>query len=261
MQPIKEDEPAPPPRPGNRRMSSRSIKWDKDDKGYLTEAEMFAKDMDEDGKGYLDAEEALRLSERIVYLLEANKKVRRMIWFLVTLVVVLFVATVAATVMAVEKSKVLSVDENGLLFSKDGSSGIKVEAQGVKVNTYIGDNGAICVSTEDVSKLWVAHESGSAGTILHAIYGDDDETATEEDVYQISTDVARRNSSKVVFGNIVLDLQNPDCAGGDHVHRHLNEYIRFYREGYQPEHLPRRLIAAQTGGSTCVSGCGRGGTT
>ena len=248
MQPIKEDEPAPPPRPGNRRMSSRSIKWDKDDKGFLTEAEMFAKDMDQDGKGYLDAEEALRLSERIVYLLEANKKVRRMIWFLVTLVLVLFAATVAATVMAVEKSKVLSVGEKGLLLSKDGAD-ITVQAHGVKVNTYIGDNGAICVSTEDVSKLWVAQEEGSTGTIVHAIYGDDNETATEEDVYQISTDVASRNSSKVVFGNIVLNLQSPNCGGGDHVHRRLNEYIRFYREGYQPEHLPRRLFNEQDEGS------------
>ena len=241
MQPITEDKPTLSTKSVSGGMSTRSLKWDKDNKGFLTEAEVFAKNMDKEGKGYLDAEEALGLSERIVYLLEANKKVRRMIWYLVILIVLLFVATVVATVLAVEYSKVLSVDENGLLFSRDRSSGIiTVKAQGVKVNTYIGDNGTICVRTEDISKLWVSHAEGSSGTIVHTIYGDD-ETATGEDVYQISTDVARQNSSKVVFGNIVLDLQNPDCGGGDHVHRRLNEYIRFYREGYQPEHLPRRL--------------------
>ena len=252
MQPIKEDEPAPLPKSGNRRMSSRSQKWDKDNKGFLTEAEIFAKDMDEDGKGYLDAEEALRLGERIVFLLEANKKVRRMIWFLVTLVLVLFAATVAATIMAVENSKELSVDENGILITKDGSSEITIHAQGIKVNTYqvttsSGEGTKLCIDTADVALIWIENENGGTATIVSEAESGD------ESVERITAESSRMTSGTVTFGNLVLSA-DPDCTdsqhSGDHVHRLLKHHVRSLREGYLPGTVPRLLDEDDDGEGT-----------
>ena len=80
--------------------------------------------MKKDTKENLYAEEAPRLSEeRIVY------ELRRTIWILVILVVVFFVSTVAATVLAVEYSKELSVAKKGLLLSKDTESDLPSDSK------------------------------------------------------------------------------------------------------------------------------------
>jgi hypothetical protein len=72
------------------KLSGHAMKWDTNNKGYLTESERYAKEADKVGKGYLDQEEALSLGTKITDLSQANARIRNILWFFIMLVMLLF---------------------------------------------------------------------------------------------------------------------------------------------------------------------------
>eukprot|EP00980_Cylindrotheca_fusiformis_P030666 scaffold25196_cov191-Cylindrotheca_fusiformis.AAC.1 len=135
-------------------LSQQSQKWDTDNKGYLSKSERHAKEFDKDGKGYLDQDEARYLGRKIAELNEENNKIRRILLFVILLVIVLCGATIASTYFAIKANRETKVDDNGRLVSVNGGAEVSVKTQGIKVNTYRveGANSTkTCVRGEDLA--------------------------------------------------------------------------------------------------------------
>jgi hypothetical protein len=79
------------------RLSGHSMKWDHNNKGYLTGSERHAKEADKGGKGYLNQEEARSLGTKVTDQSQAHTKIRRILWFLFMLVILLCGVTAVAT--------------------------------------------------------------------------------------------------------------------------------------------------------------------
>eukprot|EP00980_Cylindrotheca_fusiformis_P015774 scaffold4586_cov133-Cylindrotheca_fusiformis.AAC.1 len=151
----------PPARPG--RLSQQSQRWDTNNKGYLSKSERHAKEFDKDGKGYLDQEEARSLGRKIAELNDENNKIRRILVFMIMLVIVLCGATIASTYFAIKANQETKVDDNGRLVSTDGAE-VSVKTQGIKVNTYrvqaANNKTKTCVSGEDLASAWIENQNG-----------------------------------------------------------------------------------------------------
>jgi hypothetical protein len=80
-------------------MYDASVRWDQAEKGFLTDAERLAMNLNVEGKGHLSREQAVSLSSQYLSLKEDNKQIKKQLYGLAILCVLLFVGTVATTVM------------------------------------------------------------------------------------------------------------------------------------------------------------------
>jgi hypothetical protein len=125
----------------SRRMSKASMRWDKAEKGFLTDGERTAKNMDVEGKGHLSREQVVSLGSQYHSLKEDNKQIKKQLFGLAILCVVLFIGTIIGTVMAVKNSKDTIVDmKTGVMKVNDGNNNeVTVKAHGALFQT----NGSI----------------------------------------------------------------------------------------------------------------------
>jgi hypothetical protein len=227
------------------KLSGHSVKWDTNNKGYLTESERHAKEADKGGKGYLNQEEARSLGTKITDLSQANTKIRRILWFLIMLVVILFGATIASTYFAIRANRETVVNEFGRLEAADGSGEVAVKSQGIKVFTYNveGSNSTkVCVTASDLALAWYENENGGVATF---IVGND---LGDEQILRLSPTDARMTQDVVSFGDLQL-YPDPECnPSGDSststpgdTNRNLKEHVRSLREGIWNGRNERKL--------------------
>ena len=211
-------------------MSEASIKWDQAEKGFLTDAERIAKNMDVEGKGHLSREESVMLGTQFQSLKEDNQSIKKQLYGLAALCVLLFIGTITGTVIAVKNSKDTVVDtQTGLMKVKDGSDGadvVTVKAQGSTFQTTGGstvmNDGtttnlvvAHCVSAEDVASMWLANEQGSDARLI--IDSDTDMSSIEP----VTTGSASWNDDHIVMGGMIF-VPNEECTNDDR-RRNLSE--------------------------------------
>ncbi|OEU06411.1 hypothetical protein FRACYDRAFT_254564 [Fragilariopsis cylindrus CCMP1102] len=173
------------------KMSRESTMWDEAEKGFLTDAERIAKNMDVEGKGHLSRQQAVALGAQYQSLKDDNKQIKNQLYGLAILCVLLFIGTVAGTVMAVKNSKDTIVDmKTGVMKVNDGAGGVDivtVKAQGTTFKTVAsieveedifdsetnetstGTYTSYCVSAEDVASMWVANEQGSDASRIQPV--------------------------------------------------------------------------------------------
>jgi hypothetical protein len=188
------------------------------------------------GKGCLNQEEARSLGTNITYLSEANTKIRRILMFFVMLVILLCVATIAATCFAIQASRGTVVNEFGRLEAADGSGEVGVKSQGIKISTYNVEGSdastKVCVTGSDLALAWYENENGGVATfIVENALGD-------EQVLRLSPTDSRMTQGVVSFGALEL-YPDPECdLSGDSststpgdAHRDLKEHVRSLREG------------------------------
>jgi len=206
-------------------MSEASIKWDQAEKGYLTDAERIAKNMDVEGKGHLSREESVMLGTQFQSLKEDNQSIKKQLYGLAVLCVLLFIGTIVGTVIAIKNSKDTIVDtRTGLMTVKNGSDGtdvVTVKAQGSTFQTTGGstvmNDGtttnlvvAHCVSAEDVASMWLANEQGSDARLIIDSDSDTDMSSIEP----VSTGSASWNEDHVVMGGMIF-TPNEECTNDD----------------------------------------------
>lgn len=234
-------------------MSEHSKKWDADGKGYLSETERLAKELDKAGKGYLDMKEAVELTSTVRKLRFQNKRIRKLLHFLIFVVVAMAAATITTTILYIQKTKELEVDSDGNLAAAGGGATVTVNAQGYTLVTYppsSGDPNKICASFVELAKTYIKIENGmDARMVVSNNY--------TESITPMSTGIAEISDGAITFGDMVF-REDPDCAlnpeGSDdrrrlsssEAHRSLKEHIRELREG-RP-HVHGRLLK-DTGGS------------
>ncbi|OEU07785.1 hypothetical protein FRACYDRAFT_250811 [Fragilariopsis cylindrus CCMP1102] len=161
-------------------------------KGFLTDAERIAKNMDVEGKGHLSRDQAVALGAQYQSLKEDNTRIKNQLYGLALLCVLLFIGTIAGTVMAIKNSKDTIVDmKTGVMkVNDDGAGGmdiVTVKAQGTtyktvasfevekdivdpKTNeTSTGKVTSYCVSGKDVASMWVANGKGSDASRIQPV--------------------------------------------------------------------------------------------
>jgi hypothetical protein len=212
-------------------MSEASIKWDQAEKGFLSEAERIAKNMDVDGKGHLSRSESVRLGSQFQSLKEDNQSIKKQLCGLAALCVLLFIGTVVGTVIAIKNSKDTVVDtQTGLMKVKDGNDGVDVvtvKAQGMTFQTTGGsvvmNEGtttnlvvAHCVSAEDVASMWLANEQGTDARLLILEDGQngDDQDTEMSSIEPVTTGRATWNEDHVVMGGMIF-IPNEECTNDD----------------------------------------------
>jgi hypothetical protein len=165
-------------------MYNASVRWDQAEKGFLTDAERLAKNMDMEGKGYLSREEAVAFGSQHLRSKEDNKQIKKQLYGLAIFCVLLFIGTIAGTVMAIKNGKDTIVDmKTGVMKVNDGAGEedivVTVKAQGTtfktiasieeevdfidsetKVTSTVTDT-SYCASGEDVARMWLANEQGT----------------------------------------------------------------------------------------------------
>merc|ERR1712150_280280 len=87
---------------------------------------------------------------------------------LVVLVILLAIGTVAGTVLAIQYSKELMIDESGSLSAADGSGEVSVKSHGIKLFTYTisTDSSRICITASDLALAWSENENGGTVAIV-----------------------------------------------------------------------------------------------
>lgn len=213
-------------------MSEASIKWDQAEKGFLTDAERIAKNMDVEGKGHLSREESVMLGTQFQSLKEDNQSIKKQLYGLAALCVLLFIGTITGTVIAVKNSKDTVVDtQTGLMKVKNGSDGadvVTVKAQGSTFQTTGGstvmNDGtttnlvvAHCVSAEDVASMWLANERGSDARLII----DSDTDTDMSSIEPVTTGSASWNDDHIVMGGMIF-VPNEECTNDDR-RRNLSE--------------------------------------
>jgi hypothetical protein len=216
-------------------MSDASMKWDQAEKGYLTDAERIAKNMDVDGKGHLSREQSVSLGSQFHSLKEDNKQIKKQLYGLAILCVLLFIGTIAGTVMAVKNSKDTVVDmKTGLMKVKNGADGVDivtVKAQGTTFQTTGGsvvmNEGTTtnlvvghCISSEDVASMWLANEQGTDARLVILGEGQDTETSSIEPV---TTGRASWNQDYIVMGGMTF-IPNEECTNHNHRRKLLESH-------------------------------------
>jgi hypothetical protein len=209
--------------------SEASIMWDQAEKGYLTDAERIAKNMDIDGKGHLSREQSVSLGAQFQGLKEDNKQIKKQLYGLAVLCVILFIGTVVGTVMAVKNSKDTIVDmKTGVMKVKDGNGGVDVvtvQAQGttfqttgsVMMNeetttdgeTFTKIFGGHCVSSEDIASMWLANEKGTDARLVIT-----DDTDTVSSIEPVTTGRASWNEDHIVMGGMTF-IPNEECSNSN----------------------------------------------
>jgi len=220
---------------GAKRMSRASMKWDQAEKGFLTDAERVAKNMDVDGKGHLSREESVSLGAQFQSLKEDNTQIKKQLYGLAILCVLLFVGTIAGTVMAVKNSKDTIVDmKSGVMKVNGGTDGIDivtVKAQGttfqtagsVMMNEETTTDGATfmklvaghCVTSADIASMWLANEKGTDARLVIAeeVYNNGTgNTDTEiSSIEPVTTGSASWNQDHIVMGDMIF-IPNEECT-------------------------------------------------
>ena len=163
-------------------MSRVSTLWDLGEKGFLTDAERIAKNMDVEGKEHLSREQSVSLGAQFQSLKEDNKHIKKNLYGLAVRCVLLSIGTVVGTVMAVKNSKDTIVDmETGVMKVKDGTGDaiVTVQAQGTTFQT----TGSVMISEEtttdgetftkimvgncdDIASMWSADEKGTDAPLV-----------------------------------------------------------------------------------------------
>jgi hypothetical protein len=228
----------------SRRMSNASRRWDQAEKGFLTDGERTAKNMDVEGKGHLSREQVVSLGSQYHSLKEDNKQIKKQLFGLAILCVVLFIGTIIGTVMAVKNSKDTIVDmKTGVMKVNDGNNNeVTVKAHGALFQTngsieeeeeYIDPDTNItstlkvksyCVSAEDVVSMWLANEQGTDARLV--ILEDFDDAGTDEDddtdteissIKRVTSGDASWKKNHIVMGGVVF-TPSEECTNAD-VHR------------------------------------------
>jgi hypothetical protein len=214
-------------------MSRASIVWDRAEKGYLTDAERTAKNLDVEGKGHLSREQAVALGSQYQSLKEDNKQIKKQLYGLAILCVLLFMGTVAGTVMAVKNSKDTIVDMKTGVMKVNGGTGVDivtVKAQGLTFKTngsiegeeeYIDPDTNItssvkvksyCVPAEDVVSMWLANEQGTDARLVILEDFDDAGTNTEiSSVKHVTSGDASWKKDHIVMGGMTF-TPSEECA-------------------------------------------------
>ena len=221
-------------------MSDASIIWDQAEKGFLTDAERIAKNMDIGGKGHLSRQESVLLGSQYQSLKEDNKQIKKQLYGLAILCVLLFIGTIAGTVMAVKNSKDTIVDmKSGVMKVNGGTDGIDivtVKAQGttfqtdgsVMMNEETTTDGATftklvvghCVSIEDIASMWLANEKGTdARLVIAAEVNNDGTDGIDTDtrissIEPVTSGRASWNQDHIVMGGMTF-FPNEECTSGN----------------------------------------------
>jgi hypothetical protein len=222
---------------GTKSMSRASMKWDQAEKGFLTDAERIAKNMDVDGKGHLSREESVSLGAQFQSLKEDNTQIKKQLYGLAILCVLLCIGTIAGTVMAVKNSKDTIVDmKSGVMKVNGGTNGIDivtVKAQGttfqtagsVMMHEETTTDGATfmklvvghCVSSEDIASMWLANEKGTDARLVIAEEVDNDGTGVTNteisSIEPVTTGRASWNQDHIVMGDMTF-IPNEECTNG-----------------------------------------------
>ena len=223
------------------KMSRESTMWDEAEKGFLTDAERIAKNMDVEGKGHLSREQAVALGAQFQSLKDDNKQIKNQNYGLAILCVLLFIGTVAGTVMAVKNSKDTIVDmKTGVMKVNDGAGGVDivtVKAQGTTFKTVAsieveedifdsetnetstGTYTSYCVSGEDVASMWVANEQGSDARLVMLKDVNDDGIITEDEdddteisrIQPVTIGPASWKKDRIVMGSMIFTA-NEECG-------------------------------------------------
>ena len=122
-------------------MSRASMMWDANKKGHLSEAERVSKDLDKDGKGFLNQSEATKMAEQMLSLAAKNKTIVRVLIGMTVLNILLFAGCIAASILAVSHGKSYS-------------------ANAVTIQEGNTTERLVCVSDEEIAKMWVDNEKG-----------------------------------------------------------------------------------------------------
>jgi hypothetical protein len=224
-------------------MSRVSTMWDQAEKGFLTDAERIAKNMDVEGKGHLSREQAVALGAQYQSLKEDNTRIKNQLYGLALLCVLLFMGTVAGTVMAIKNSKDTIVDmKTGVMKVNDGAGGgmdiVTVKAQGTTFKTIAsfevdedivdlemnqestGTVTSYCVSGEDVASMWVANEEGSDARLVmvndDGIINEDDDHDDDNDteisrIQPVTIGPATWKKDRIVMGGMIFTA-NEECS-------------------------------------------------
>jgi hypothetical protein len=227
------------PKANKLQMSEASIRWDQAEKGFLTDAERIAKNMDVDGKGHLSREQSVMLGSQFQSLKEDNQSIKKQLYGLATLCVLLCIGTIAGTVMAVKNSKDTVVDMKTGVMKVNGSNGgvdiVTVKAQGttfqttgsVAMNEETTTDGKTytklvvghCVSSEDMASMWLANEKGTDARLV-ILEGDNNDGTDEADIDTISsiepvtTGRASWNQDHIVMGGMTF-IPSAECTNGN----------------------------------------------
>jgi hypothetical protein len=214
---------------GAKTMSRGSKLWDQAEKGFLTDAERIAKNMDVGGKGHLSRQESVSLGAQFQSLKEDNQSIKKQLYGLAILCVLLFIGTIAGTVMAVKNSKDTIVDmKSGVMKVNGGTDGIDivtVKAQGttfqtagsVMMSEETTTDGATfkklvdgrCVSSEDIASMWLANEKGTDARLVIA-----DDTDDVSSIEPVTTGRASWNQDHIVMGEMTF-IPNEECTNNN----------------------------------------------
>jgi hypothetical protein len=219
-------------------MSEASEKWDQVGKGYLTDAERIAKNMDVEGKGHLSREQSVLLGSQFHSLKEDNKQIKKQLYGLAILCILLFIGTIAGTVMAIKNGKDTVVDMKTGIMSVNGGNGsvdiVTVKAQGttfqttgsVMTNEETTMDGETftklvvvhCVSSEDIASMWLANEQGTDARLVISDGVNEDGTGDTDtgtsSIEPVTTGRASWNQDNIVMGGMTF-IPNEECANNN----------------------------------------------
>jgi hypothetical protein len=228
-------------------MSDTSARWDKAEKGFLTDAERTAKNLDVDGKGYLSREQSVKFASQFHDLKEDNKQIKKQVYGLAFLCVLLFIGTITGTVMAIKNSKDTVVDmKTGVMKVNDGAGGeavVTVQAQGTTFQTTgnsvemneetlttdpttgetTTDTQVVighCVSVEDIANMWLANEQGIDARLIILDNNVNDDTVISS-IEPVTTGRASWMNDHIVMGGMTF-TPNEECTDFEHRRRMLN---------------------------------------
>jgi len=225
------------------KMSMESKRWDIAEKGFLTEEERLAKEMDTDGSGVLSHDQAIAFAHKFTGLSDENKHIKKQLYGLAILCVLLSIGTISGVVMAIKNNKDTTVDlQTGALKVKGGGAGeqaqdVTVKAHGTTFQTsgtvFIEektiDGGTVnngtadmikevshyCVSGEDVANMWLANEDGiDARLVINNVDEEDDDNDDDAGIISVEPVTAGKASWKktyVVMGGISF-IPNEACT-------------------------------------------------
>lgn len=198
-------------------MSDESMMWDAKNKGHLSKAERMSKNVDKDGKGYLNRDEATKMAEQMILLAAKNKKIVRILIGMAILNILLFAGCIAASIFAVSHGKSYS-------------------ANAVTIQEGNATERLVCVSDEEIAKMWVDNEKG-----IDVRFNILDEEGNPEISSPLSSGDASIQGDVVTLGGIIFE---PDERCNDAESRRLveesgghlesiHDHIRNLNEGRQ----------------------------
>lgn len=205
---------------GVNQQSRASVRWDGAGKGFLTDAERLAKEMDTEGKGYLTKEQAVDFATRFNNLSKENEMIsnqmdglRRWLYGLGFLTVVFFIGTVVSLSLVIKNNKdtVLDLETGALKVKGSGSTNdntidVSIKAHGElfeSLGSVVGEDGITyyCFGPEHIAGMWRANEYGTdARLLMHS--NDDDNEIDASSVVRMSNGGASWNDTHIEMGDM-----------------------------------------------------------